>query len=509
MPRVRTAKSLANRIDLQYFTKLHPFRGWKLLLSVTVPLIALGWIVAETAFHNERVYTSGPLSPAHAVFANQCALCHVRTANYKAGVEDRTCLSCHDAPVHTQFQTFTPACSSCHVEHRGKPQLTKTSDVACTQCHRDLKAKRSPGIDHHVSGFDHAHPEFAVLRRQSGDPGTIRLNHYKHLQPTLRGPAGQVQMQCYDCHRPNNVNETWPFSVAVVQPASQQPVIVDLTDAQQRKRRIIEAGPGAYMTPIKYVNQCAACHVLQFDPLIATPAPHSTPETVRAFILQKLTEYIHGNPHAINISPADFPSAGLTPEYNPSVPVPEAEPRRKLPGAFEQNDVSQQKNIVRPTGQSVARPKNPQEWVQERAAAAERLLWEKNCKVCHMVTQGSGTGLPTSVKAIIPVRWFPLAEFDHQAHRMLKCTSCHLNIPQSGSTSDVNIPGIKLCRDCHKQGGARVQAAEGRCFECHSYHDWRNERRIPGGVDIREVRGFGPSATPLQQQHAGSMPPAR
>src|SRR5579871_6864076 len=140
---------------------------------------------------------------------------------------------------------------------------------------------------------------FFCLRQKKGDPGTIRLNHYVHLQPTLRGPAGPVQMQCYDCHRPNNVNEPWPYSVAVVQPASQQPVIVGLTDAQQRKRRSIEAGPGAYMTPIKYVNQCAACHVLQFDPLIPTPAPHSAPEAVRSFIVQKLTEYIAAHPEVL------------------------------------------------------------------------------------------------------------------------------------------------------------------------------------------------------------------
>ena len=43
------------------------------------------------------------------------------------------------------------------------------------------------------------------------------------------------------------------------------------TDTQQRKRRSVEAGAGAYMTAIKYVNQCAACHVLQFDSLIPCP----------------------------------------------------------------------------------------------------------------------------------------------------------------------------------------------------------------------------------------------
>jgi hypothetical protein len=29
-------------------------------------------------------------------------------------------------------------------------------------------------------------------------------------------------------------------------------------------------------------------------------------------------------------------------------------------------------------------------------------------------------------------------------------------------------------------------AAEGRCFECHSYHDWRKERRVSGVMDIAQ-----------------------
>lgn len=501
MPRIRTAKTLAKRIDLQYFTKLTPFRRWRLVLSVAVPLIAGVWIFGKSVLNKQRLYSSGPMSAAHAVFGDQCALCHVRGASYSALVSDSSCLSCHNAPAHTPRQTFTPACSSCHVEHRGWPRLAETADSGCTQCHGNLKTlDGTPRYDPHVSGFDREHPQFAELRQGQRDPGTIRLNHYVHLQPTLRGPAGAAQMDCYDCHRPLNVNEPWPYSVAAVQPASQQPIMVGQADAQQRKRRSIEAGPGAYMSQIKYVNQCAACHGLQFDPLIPTPAPHDKPEIVHAFIVQQLTDYIAQHPQAINMSP----TAGVQPEDNVTAP-PDENTQRGYSSPLRQRGGMQQRNIVRPTGTPAPPPASAQQWVQQRTSAAERLLWEKNCKICHIVTEEEGGQLPTYVKAIIPVRWFPNAEFDHEAHRMMKCTSCHTSIPQSKQTSEINVPGIETCQNCHKQRGPAASAAEGRCFECHSYHDWRKEQRVKGKVDISQVRGRGPVATPISVEQKSSQ----
>jgi hypothetical protein len=473
MARVRTAKSVAKRIDLQYFAKFHPFRSWKRWLCIWVPLLALGWIFHAAVFGHQKVYSSGPLSSAHAVFGDRCNLCHVSKASFRAPVADSTCLACHDAPAHNQRQKFIPACSSCHVEHRGAVRLAAIADNGCTQCHADLKS--NDGVIHyypHVSGFDARHPEFAAVRA-GRDPGTINLNHYLHLQPTLRGPSGAVQLKCDDCHRPLNLDEPWPYSVATVQPASQEPVAVGAGSNQERKRRSVEVGPGAYMTQLKYVNQCAACHILQFDPLIQVPAPHDKPEIVHAFIVQKLTEYAAQNPSVLKTDPASALSYDDDRPRNFLRPLGETPDERSMPRA---------------EGGAVSAA----EWVQRRTATAEKLLWSKNCNICHESTEGGGETLPTSVKAIIPSRWFPHAEFDHEKHRMMTCVACHTGIPQSRVTADINVPAIQLCRDCHKQGGQSVSAAEGRCFECHSYHDWRTEKRTEGKFDLTELRGINP-----------------
>ena len=179
------------------------------------------------------------------------------------------------------------------------------------------------------------------------------------------------------------------------------------TQAQQRKRRSVEAGPGAYMTNIRYVNQCAACHRLQFDPAIQTPAPHDKPEIVHAFIVKTLTDYIAQHPEAIRTNPGALPANGV--DIVGSAPPDEGNQRDFL-STVQQSPA---------TPRSTAAP-STQEWIRLRTAAAETLLWEKNCKVCHMVTREEGGALPTQVKAIIPSRWFPNAEFDHQAHRMEK-----------------------------------------------------------------------------------------
>src|SRR4029077_21249743 len=157
-------------------------------------------------------------------------------------------------------------------------------------------------------------------------------------------------------------------SVAEVQPASQQPVDVGVADIQQRKRRSIAAGAGAYMTRIRYVNQCAACHTLQYDKLIPQPAPHDQPQVVHAFIMNKYRDYIQAHPEALR-SPAQDISAGEDLLFAPEA----LRPTRTEPGQI---------------------ASSPGEWVQLRTQAAEELLWSKNCKRCHASTEHEGAGLP-------------------------------------------------------------------------------------------------------------------
>ena len=209
----RTTKKLAQRIDLNYFKRPHPFRRWRFWLSLIVPLVAILWLASYGFTRNERVYSSGPMSPGHAVLSAKCEACHVKVAGFvSARASDNACLACHDGPIHHANQVFTPNCSSCHQEHKGHMPLAATSNASCTQCHANLRTVGSTTqFARDIENFGAGHPEFAAVRPGSVDPGTIKLDHAVHLKRNLMGPNGPVQLDCDDCHRSPTSTDAWRF----------------------------------------------------------------------------------------------------------------------------------------------------------------------------------------------------------------------------------------------------------------------------------------------------------
>ena len=47
MPRTRTTKKLAQRIDLDYFKRPNALRRWRFLLSVAAPVLAILWVASD------------------------------------------------------------------------------------------------------------------------------------------------------------------------------------------------------------------------------------------------------------------------------------------------------------------------------------------------------------------------------------------------------------------------------------------------------------------------------
>ena len=449
--RTRTTKALARRIDLEYFARPHPFRRWRLMLSIAVPVIALVWFFSQRAQGGQRAYSSGPLSHSHAVFTKQCSVCHLQQAGaFFRPVEDKACLTCHDGPVHHENQKVTPMCSSCHVEHKGAIRLSATADVNCTQCHSDLHTKAGEAkYDASISSFESKHPEFRAVRDRADDPGHIKLNHYVHMQPNLIGPnQTRVQMTCDDCHRTAGVADALPYPGSTAQLQYAETVQKDGAQPGMSTR----VRPRAYMAPPEFAKHCAGCHLLSFDGRFGEePVPHDSPTVVRKFLEARFGEYIAAHPGSVHeVEKFD----------------------RELP--------------ERPNALKIAR--NANEWVNFRVEDAEWLLYRKTCKQCHTMGVAAGS-LPEVAKAQIARRWLVHGEFDHYPHRAVACGSCHMKAINSRETTDVLIAGIASCRDCHREGGPAREAAEGRCFECHQYHDWTKAKRTKGTYTIPELRG--------------------
>jgi hypothetical protein len=421
--RTRTAKTRAQRIDMGYFKRPHPFRSWRRWLSIGVPAAAILWVGAMAAAGSRRAYSAGPVAQPHAVFEQKCERCHVAPARlFGSNVTDQACLTCHDAPAHANSRLAPPRCASCHVDHRGAVRLSAVADGSCAACHASAAsmATATHPIER-VGKFTDAHPEFALDRTAATDTAALKFNHAVHMKTDLRGPDGTVTLRCETCHQ-------------VQEPA---------------RMAAAGAGPAAgRMKPITFAANCASCHPLYFDPLIDDPAPHDRTSVVRAAVRRSLAEYIAANPQQV----------GRPDPVRGRIPINFPPP-------------------VMTTARTAA------EWIEARTAVAERLLWGKTCAECHVVEPAAARGeppttAPTAIKAV----WMPRATFDHRPHQLTACATCHA-ARDSRLTTDVLMPSIATCRQCHKPD----RGAESRCFECHRYHDWTQAKPAHAGLDVRQI----------------------
>jgi hypothetical protein len=485
--RTRTTKKLAQRIDLNYFKRPTPLKRTKFWLSLLLPLLALLWISERAILKDARVYSSGHLSEPHAVLERECIACHLqKTGEFSAKAHDNACLDCHDGPIHHEFSLVGKkelTCAECHTEHHGRVSLSASSNESCAICHGDLQAVYGPPrFAPHIRSFEDGHPEFAALREDSLYSlfvrSGVRLNHAIHLKLIRRGPTGPVvQLDCADCHRPAAVAPPSTYSDANYIGAKASyggnngPMPGKATTLSPRH----PVSGRELMAPVKFANSCAGCHLLTFDKRFEFGVPHDEPGIVRAFLMKKFQEYIAAHPNELREA---------------------RDPDRDLTGKPQSPEI---------------RVLTPAQWVAERSADAQELLWRKTCAQCHALTfryEGDPDKLPhfppwlrsprddSFVQKPLPEimaahttsRWMPHAKFDHGAHTGFTCMSCHAKALTSTESSDVLLPGIATCRTCHAPG---PDHAESRCFECHTYHDWSKRKEAKPTFTLPALRTSG------------------
>lgn len=168
---MRDISPLSERFDLRYIRRRRFPDTWTRAATLGAVIAVGGYVGAREWAGDQTLFTSGPLTTAHAIFANDCAKCHQPAeapagaslsaragARYWLPARDEACLGCHVAPTHNPHQSmFTGAeravsglaapvrmssdCRACHVEHRGSDaNLSAVSDSHCTQCHADIGA---------------------------------------------------------------------------------------------------------------------------------------------------------------------------------------------------------------------------------------------------------------------------------------------------------------------------------------------------------------------------------
>lgn len=419
----------------------------------------------------------GPISSVHAsdTFANihtelsgnssSCAACHegakqnldswvhkaldafkngltpgdlIKKGPIESSVMDKNCLACHEGKKFHQPNTATEfACHECHKEHHGSGFMLEVDSASCTSCHgsaelmaasgqigmkinphvfssMDANLNSQPrkrpekGYTHVINAFHIDHPEFQQIRDKVRDESSLKFNHEVHLR------TGKIPrtLNCGDCHERD--------------------------------------GRGEYQKPITYEKHCVECHTLEFDP--ETPAtknkpgiylPHGDPYYVRAFLRSLNIQYEeYGRDHE-----------GITDKLELNEYV-----RKKRTGVEERYR----------TGPDLERAVFFADMKGVIPNSGGLTAPSAGCATCHKVSQPTGDNTtPIIDPAKTPDRWMTLGKFNHDLHQKgLSCLDCH-NVMESKLTSDLNLPSIKSCVECHSpQGGIDY-----RCTSCHTYHN--------------------------------------
>ncbi len=398
--RILDTKGLAQRIDLSYLGRGNRFRDWRRRLTLLAPLAAA---VAAAPFiaglgGGEKVFSNGPVSRAHTLFAEKCSLCHAKSFSQ---VADVSCGKCHDGPIHQANAIGSPRCAECHVEHRDRFLLAEVGDRHCTGCHADLSAHgRNLRLEHtRITAFRPGrHPDFAAAGKLDRRP--LRLNHAVHMpaQPkTIR--SMKLPMTCSDCH---------------------------VTDLKS---------PRGDLHPVVFEQHCRSCHKreLEFDVhqalgASAPPAPHTKDAPkIHEFVLESYQNLLASDPSA-----AKKPlGRDLTPEPSPAAwlarVVKESERylfERKCTYCHEYETLGAEFPVVRKVGriegQYAEGKAEKQAWV-EHAEFSHRAHRALECVACHRAARASSK----TSDVLIP--------------RMESCRPCH---------GDTGTPQDR-CVQCH------------------------------------------------------------
>jgi hypothetical protein len=509
----RDPKTPSAWVELDFHARQRRFKQWKRRLNWTVliaSVLVVGGSIAASVVGRRTTtwYQAAPVSTSHAIFNDDCGKCHTmefQTARrfWPANadlhtVPDAKCRTCHPGASehHGDVMKDQAACVTCHREHQGHEQLARVSDMQCLTCHRNLKARYAGTSHADVTGFPQGHPDFSVWEKKGNvrvtvrlkpkelpkpgdlaqaedqlktdgtrvfidvpvtdarDPGLIRFNHNRHLNLVDEELQGQKRPQCVDCHQ--------------------------LDDAKQ------------YMKPISHEQHCARCHARERTFLLtgkfegpdlnrrvkefaATPLPHTDPRTIRDILDGRLRRFATIDAtHVLEL-------ADVTEEDRPWV-----------------KDKVKQNWKIAERGDRPPLFRIPQ-FVEPQVAFGERMLYDRgvatqddrgtrqSCGKCHDMTPESAKRsrekmgewedkvrpfeeLPDYARPKLPVRWLLHAGFSHGAHLQLDCQACHQQAAASKDTSDILLPKLAACAECHSSsapnGGARHD-----CVVCHRYHE--------------------------------------
>lgn len=382
-----------------------------------------------------RWWNPGPLSSPHQAAAKDCKDCHDKPFER---VEDASCVQCHKSvgPHSRQLSAAnrseifgTQRCADCHREHQGRWGMKTVSVMSCTDCHAQIRQRiPSTGLPN-ISDFGTDHPplRLSIWPQRGGGPA-LRAEH----SGALRVPTGlkfphDLHLARQGIKSPQGPAETGGR------------VVMNCADCHRSEKG------GNRFEPVRMAQHCQHCHRLSVDPQIpARQVPHARPEEVAVSVREVFAAL------ALERMPLDL--------------------------------VTVNSLLQRPQAQSapVAQMQATQ-FVQDRTLKTLSHMMEGPvgvCSTCHSISRRASSGPGSDVSwEVKPVtthsNGLPGSRFSHSQHETAPCQTCHA-ANTSREASEVLIPGLKVCQDCHagpdRAAAERQHKVASSCESCHGFH---------------------------------------
>jgi hypothetical protein len=377
-------------------------------------------------------WSPGPLSQVHHALEKNCEACHVKAF---VAVRDNACLACHqDVGDHADHAKLLAArgptswgaglqravarvfnkpgpgaCTDCHVEHQGSGPMPDTRQQFCADCHGTLDVRLKDTALGNASDFGKVHPEFVALMATSPNqarPTRVSLASHPRQWDGLRFP--------HDVHLDPRGGVA--RMAVTLGKASGYGAALDCDDCHH------PTADGARFLPVNMEHDCEACHSLVYDKV------GPTFRTLR-----------HGDIAQMQADLVASDRSGHAP-----VVTGRRRPGEYAPGGLYYGNFAGGSGLV------------------ARAMAPDGV-----CGECHFASRSDGRLGVMPVTQ--PARFFAHGWFSHADHRQEKCESCHA-AKTSKASSDLLLPGIGKCRECHLGEDSRKAKVPSGCVMCHSYH---------------------------------------
>ncbi|MEO0906307.1 MAG: cytochrome c3 family protein [Pseudomonadota bacterium] len=443
-------------------------------------------------------WSTGELSMLHHDLEGNCEACHVTPF---VSVQDETCISCHEelgeharmdrlqegmAPLsagdaiqwsiaETLGKEGPLGCVSCHIEHEGKVRFAGSNEQFCADCHDQLDTRITRPQFGNAADFGEKHPQFrpSIYTAHFADgPARISLDDKPVEQSGLKFPhddhmdiqGGVARMaislkqygkplECSDCHTQWSSKEREAMiagglsddAIALLGDVKWSDIErTKLASVGLSEKRVQDLGD---YKPVVMEDACESCHSLVFE---------RTGGQFRSLS--------HGDVDTLMAELAAMDRGGRM----------ELAAGRGRPGQFARGG-RYYTNFGRPVSDYIA---------------INRALEETGvCGECHIPTTTNGRRDLTPVN--LPDRFLMKGAFNHSAHGddVAECADCHAT-SQSNAATDLLIPDLESCRDCHL-GETAVKTEEivpSGCAMCHGYHTptapWRPEDHPAFPVDL-------------------------